>query len=143
MIVTIEIKDKILDFIVSNRNGSFISIEADQCDEEFGINFSLTASFFQELESKGFVRNLKITNSSVSCFTVSSLDSFFEQGGFTTFTSIRNVVNAKILVEAELLSKKLKEGNLKEGDLKDILSISEKLLSATGSLISILSVIDK
>lgn len=134
MIVTYEIKDKIVEYIIQHRNGAMFSIDNEQCEPEFGISSSLAFSFFRELANKGLVVNMVISGDSISCCTTSSLDGLYEDGGFAAYASIKSIIESKLMVEAEILN-----NQLKKGDTTGVMDKAEKIVSIAGNMMSIIT----
>ncbi|TKT90721.1 hypothetical protein [Dyadobacter frigoris] len=57
-LVTIELKDKILEYIIETRNGAMFTIDDKSAEESFEISEGLLFSFLKELEQLGYIRGL-------------------------------------------------------------------------------------
>lgn len=101
--VSLELKDRIIDHILEVRNDDMFTIENTKAEELFGLNLGLLFSFLKELESLGFIRNLSKMDTSVLAFTVSSLDTFYENGGFVKHYSIKQLLEDRLLYEVNQL----------------------------------------
>lgn len=101
--VSLELKDRIIDHILDVRSGDMFTIDDTKAEELFGLNHGLLFSFLKELESLGFIRGLSRTYTTVVAFTVSSLDTFYENGGFVKHYSIRQLLEDRLLYEVNQL----------------------------------------
>jgi hypothetical protein len=81
-IITIDIKDRIIEHLINSRNGAHFVFDDNQSDTLFGINESLLFTFLKELEGIGYIRSLQGFSGGATGFTLSSLDTFYLQGGF-------------------------------------------------------------
>lgn len=118
-VITIELKDKIIEYIIENRNGAMFSIEDGKSEALFDLNEGLIFSFLKELEGLGYIRNLVGYDSGATAFTKSSLDTFYLQGGFLKHYSIKDLLENKLLYEVDQI--------LREGDKKDKNEILAKI----------------
>lgn len=113
--VSLELKDQIIDHIFDIRNGDMFSIEDAKAEEFFELSHGLLFSFLKELESLGFIRDLRGMNTSVLAFTVSSLDTFYENGGFVKQNSIKQLLEDRLLYEVKQLIEN--EDKASKGDI--------------------------
>lgn len=132
-IVTIELKDKIIEHIINTRNGAHFVFEGNQSEELFEINESLLFSFLKELESLGYLRSLSAMSSGATGFTLSSLDTFYLHGGFEKHYSLKNLIEDKLLFEVSQL---LKDAEKKEK--KDIIAKIKELMPILTSAVTLI-----
>ncbi|MCE7042474.1 hypothetical protein [Dyadobacter sp. CY312] len=110
-LLTIAIKDELLDHIIKSRNEAFFELKNSYVEKTFGVSGGLVYSFLSELQDIGMVRKLSGCDSSSVAFTISSLDTFYENGGFAKQNSIKNLLEDKLLYEVNDI---LKNGDQKE-----------------------------
>jgi len=132
-IITIELKDKILEHIVNTRNGAHFIFDDDQAESLFEISEGLLYSFLKELESLGYIRSLSGTSNGASGFTVSSFDTFYLHGGFEKHYSLKHLLEDKLIFE---VSQILKDSDTKEK--KDIISKVKELMPILTSAVTLI-----
>lgn len=121
-IVTNEIKDKIIEFIMETRHGAHFEIRDTQAESLFDLDEGLVYSFLRELDALGYITKLVGYASGASAFTTTALDTFYLQGGFVKHYSIKNLLEDKLLYE---VSRILETGE--KAEKSEILAKVEKL----------------